>query len=132
MGWTTSRVSPASSGSGAVTAYWCWTGTSGSSTPASRATFGPQIPAARTTVSVRIVPRVVSTARTAPRSISKPVTVQWPSACTPAAVAIASAARSAFAIPSVGVWNPPRIRSGSISGTSSRTCSGASSAAGSP
>src|SRR5919107_782187 len=76
MGWTASRVSPASSGSGAVSAYWCWTGTSGSCTPASRATFGPQIPAASTTVSVRIVPRVVSTARTAPRSISKPVTAQ--------------------------------------------------------
>jgi hypothetical protein len=93
------------------------------------------MPAASTTVPVRMRPRVVCTARTAPRSISKPVTSQSPKARMPAAIAcpaMASAARTALAMPSVATWKPPRIRSGSISGTSARTCSGASREEGSP
>src|ERR671910_801226 len=45
IGWTTSRVSPASSSSGVVQAYWCCIGTSGTFMPTIRPILGPHIPA---------------------------------------------------------------------------------------
>src|ERR671913_499971 len=41
IGWTTSRVSPASSSSGVVHAYWCCIGTSGTFMPTIRPILGP-------------------------------------------------------------------------------------------
>ena len=58
-------------------------GSLGSFTPASFATSGLQAPAAITTVSQAMRPRSVSTARTRPPEMSKPVTVVKVSTRTP-------------------------------------------------
>ena len=49
IGCATSRDSPSSSGTGSVHTSWCWTATSGTGTPASAPTDGPQIPAQSST-----------------------------------------------------------------------------------
>ena len=73
-------------------------------------------------------PGVVCTPRTRPPPVSSPVTSQSPNACSaPVAIAprpSASAARSALPIPSSGTNRPPRMRSGSTSGSCSATSAG--------
>ncbi len=87
-------------------------------------------------MSVAIVPRVVSTPRTRPPSTTSPVASVEPNARAPPAAAaarpIASAPRTAFAIPSRSTSRPPTIRSGSMSGMRSATSAGDSSAASRP
>ena len=56
----------ASSGSGDVLTYWWASGWSGTGTPASAPTRGPQMPAAQTTMSAGNSPRSVTTAVTRP------------------------------------------------------------------
>ena len=67
---------------------------------------GPQMPAQTRTVPAAMRPREVSTARTRPPATSKPVTSVRPmKAAAPADVrAMASAARTALAMPSPGTW----------------------------
>ncbi len=95
----------ASSGSGEVLTYWWASGWSGTGTPASAPTRGPQMPAAQTTMSAGNSPRSVTTAVTRPPSVRTSVTVCSPRNRTPASVARrawASPARTALARPSVG------------------------------
>src|SRR6266545_7866228 len=130
IGWTTSRVSPASWSTGSVQTSWCCTASSGTGTPAIAPTVGPQIPAQMSTRSHSIRPASVSTPCTHPRWTSKPVTVTPPAKLTPlAAAARASAATigTAMAMPSLGTRYAPRIAPGSSSGTRSAAWAGVSS-----
>ena len=82
IGWTTSRVSPASSGSGAVTAYWCCDGDEREPArrPAARPS-GPRCPRRARPCSARIVPSAVCDGADPRRArSSKPVTSQSPKA----------------------------------------------------
>ena len=105
-----------------VVAYWCAMGTSGTTSPTCLASCAPQKPAQHTTTSAGSTPSAVRTPVTFLPSSTTPSTSVFARNLAPRAIAAsawACTARTALTKPSVGVWNPPRMRSASTSGCSS-------------
>ncbi len=110
-----------------VIRYWCWTGQSGTRTPASRPSTFDQRPAHKATVSQTISPWSVTTPVTRPSPVRKPVTAQSSTIRTPpwrAPLASAWAMSEGLAWPSVGSQAAPTRSDVSISGQRSFASAG--------
>ena len=93
IGCATSRVSPASSGTGSVHTSWCCTATSGIGTPAIAPTRRPPDPGAeQDPLALDVALGRCRTPCTRPSRMSKPVTVTPPSKATPLASALRASA----------------------------------------